>query len=82
MLVKEDSGGNRKGELASVTEATATQALSRGPRVSPGHRAHLHGAGSLSVSGSLACRPVAPVQVLRVATGCPGQRNWTQTRPV
>lgn len=32
MLVKEDSGGNRKGELASVTEATATQTLSRGPR--------------------------------------------------
>lgn len=40
MLVKEDSGGNRKGELASVTEVTATQTLSRGLRVSPGHRAH------------------------------------------
>lgn len=47
----------------SVTKATQTQTLSRGPRLSPSH-----GAGSLSVSGGLACRPA----VLCVATGCPG----------
>lgn len=39
MLVTEDSGGNSKAEPVSVTEATATQTLSRGPRLSPGHGA-------------------------------------------
>lgn len=53
----------------SVTKATQTQTqtLSRGPRLSPSD-----GAGSLSVSGGLACRPAVLLQVPCVATGCPG----------